>query len=41
MLRVRDPGSQRAEAFEAFGARLVRGDLYDRDSVRRNWPVSG
>ncbi|MGZ0153655.1 NmrA/HSCARG family protein [Kribbella sp. WER1] len=30
---VRDTGSERAEAVEALGAELVRGDLHDRDSV--------
>lgn len=32
---VRDPATDRAKAVEALGAELVRGDLHDRDSVRR------
>ncbi|GGO43630.1 hypothetical protein GCM10012287_07250 [Streptomyces daqingensis] len=32
---VRDPDSARARAVEAFGARLVAGDLNDRSSVAR------
>lgn len=32
---VRDPAADRAKAVEALGAELVRGDLHDRDSVRR------
>ncbi len=31
---VRDPDSENAEAVAALGAELVRGDLYDADSVR-------
>ncbi|MER7079617.1 Uncharacterized conserved protein YbjT, contains NAD(P)-binding and DUF2867 domains [Saccharopolyspora kobensis] len=32
---VRDPSADKAKAVEALGAELVRGDLHDRDSVRR------
>ncbi len=32
---VRDPATDRARAVEALGAKLVTGDLHDRDSVAR------
>lgn len=32
---VRDPATERAKAVEALGAKLVTGDLLDRDSVTR------